>query len=452
MKFLFKKLLQNKSWKSNVIIETDENGVISVITEDVVGESFEDIAIPGFQNAHSHSFQYAMAGLAENHPTQNGQSDFWSWREAMYKLALSVNPEQFEAIATMLYSEMLRHGYTNVSEFHYLHHGKDGKPYENLAEMGMRLVSAAKKTGINITLIPIFYQKGGFKREAEENQKRFISKTIDEYARLFETTKEACEDYENANIALGIHSMRAVEPSIIKEVTDNFPKDIPFHIHISEQLKEVEDSINYLGKRPVEWMLENIELSERFHFVHATHLTKDEIQSLANTKTNVVLCPTTEGSLGDGIFPLREFQSLGGNWSIGTDSHVNLNPFEELRLLDYGQRLISHKRKTFFDENIGNSGVYAIKQSQIAGRKAMNSFNEVYFEVGQPFNACVISSKHPLIQMSSDINLLNTIIYSSDETMQKGVIVNGKRRLKDDDYENEVDANFRKAIKELGNR
>ncbi len=446
MEFKFKKLLQNDDWLENVKITTDDKGIIISIIENFETDS-NNLAIPGFQNAHSHSFQYAMAGIAENHTTDG---DFWSWRNAMYKLALAVNPDQFEAIAKMLYSEMLRHGYTNVAEFHYLHHDQNGKSYDNLAEMGSRLINAAKETGIGITLIPVFYQKGGFNKEPEANQKRFISATIDEYAKLFEASKKACDDYENANIAIGIHSMRGVEPQVIKEVVKEFPKDIPFHIHISEQLKEVKDCIEFLGKRPVEWMLENIELSDRFHFVHATHLNNAEIKGLAETKTNVVLCPTTEGNLGDGIFPLRDFQDLGGNWSIGTDSHVSLNPFEELRLLDYGQRLTTHKRNTFAE----NSGKYAIKQATISGRKAMNNFEPDYFKVGEKLNACVIANQHPLIQTTSDEHLLNTIIYSSDATMQKGTVVNGKWKVESGKFANQekIMDDFIKAINELKNR
>ncbi len=453
MKFQFKKFLQNDAWLENVAIETDEDGkIVSIEENSRLNEFSEDIAIPGFQNAHSHSFQYAMAGIAENH--RINQSDFWNWREAMYGLALAVNPDQFEAIATLVYAEMLRHGYTNVAEFQYLHHDENGKPFDNPAEMGLRLVSAAQKTGINITLIPIFYQKGGFGKSPEANQKRFISATIEDYAKLFEASENACKHYENANIAVGIHSLRGVETEAIKEVAANFPNNIPFHIHISEQLKEVADCVKFLGKRPVSWMLENIELSNRFHFVHATHLVESEINGLAEKKVNVVLCPTTEGNLGDGIFPLREFQNAGGNWSIGTDSHVSLNPFEELRLLDYGQRLISHKRNTFTDSQNGNSAFYAIRQTTSSGRKAMNNFCEKYFAIGEPFNACVISAEHPLINTASPENLLNTIIYSSDETMQKGAIVNGKRKMENGKLMiyDEIARDFVKVIEELKKR
>ncbi len=455
MKFHFKKLLQNEGWLENVSVEIDGTGLITSIVENSDSSNFvQGYAIPAFQNAHSHSFQYAMAGLAENHSISATQSDFWSWREAMYKLALSVNPDQFEAIATMLYSEMLRHGYTNVAEFHYLHHDKNGEPFSDLAEMGSRLISAAKSVGIGITLIPIFYQKGGFNKPAEENQRRFISETIEDYQKLYEATEKACKDYDRANIGIGIHSMRGVELQTIREVAENFPKNVPFHIHISEQLKEVKDCVEFLGKRPVQWMLDNIELSDRFHFVHATHLDDFEIEGLAKNKVNVVLCPTTEGNLGDGIFPLRKFQELGGNWSIGTDSHVSLNPFEELRLLDYGQRLTTHKRNTFTDSSNGNSGSYAIQQATITGRKAMNNFEESYFAVSQPLNACVISAKHPLIQMTSNENLLNTIIYSSDETMQLGTISKGKWKVVNGKFIDQeiVYRKFVKVLNELKNR
>ncbi len=455
MKFQFRKLLQNDGWLENVSVETDEKGLIISIEENCENAEFSSyIALPGFQNAHSHAFQYAMAGIAENHPTNDVQNDFWNWRDAMYRLALSVDPDQFEAIATMLYAELLRHGYTNVAEFHYVHHGTNGKPYDNLAEMGSQLINAAKTAGISITLVPIFYQNGGFDQPPEQNQKRFISKTFDDYAKLYESTEIACKYYKNANIGIGIHSMRGVAPETIMEVASNFPSDVPFHIHISEQLKEVDDCQNYLGKRPVEWMLDNINLSDRFHFVHATHINVAEIKGLADHQVNVVLCPSTEGNLGDGVFPLQQFQKHGGNWSIGTDSHVGLNPFEELRLLDYGQRLTSHRRSIFSNGTNGNSGTFAIKQTTKAGRKAMNDSQADYFTVGSPLNACLIGADHPLISTASPENILNTLIYSSDATTQCGTIANGVWKVENGchaEYESIV-SEFVDAIGELKNR
>jgi formimidoylglutamate deiminase len=248
--------------------------------------------------------------------------------------------------------------------------------------------------------------------------------------------------------------MRGVEPTLIAELAKNGPQNMTFHIHVSEQLKEIEDSLNYLGKRPVEWMLDNIDMNDRFHLVHATHLTESETRRLAKSKANVVLCPSTEGNLGDGIFPLRSFQEEGGSWSIGTDSHIGLNPLEELRILDYGQRLTSHKRNTFYSKQQGDSGLYAFEKATIAGRKAMNNFNAEYFKVGADFDAALISNNHPLIENCSIENLASTILFSSDAKMNYGTISKGNLVVKGGDHfkVEDVKEEFSAAIKELANR
>jgi len=454
--FFFNKLLQNDGWKSNVLISTDANGAIVSIQNDTTSKGatqIQGLAVPGFQNAHSHAFQYAMAGLAEVHAVSQTADDFWSWRDAMYKLALTVNPDQMESIAAMLYAEMLRHGYTNVAEFHYVHHDKNGQHYGNLAEMGSRMIAGASKAGIGITLVPIFYQKGGFGKEPNEGQKRFISPDIDSYLRLSLSSRDACKDYKHANLGLGIHSMRGVEPRDIAEIAKSGPQDLPFHIHISEQLKEIKDSIAYLNKRPVEWLLDNVDLNDRYHLVHATHLTDAETRGIGKSKANVVICPSTEGNLGDGIFPLHDFQSYGGNWSIGTDSHVGLNPMEELRLLDYGQRLISHKRNTFTSGATGNSGEFALQMATVAGRKAMNNFSADYFKVGDILNASILESNSPLLASCSEANLASTIIYTSDATQQQATIANGVLlpNGKGSNYA-QIQSDFVATLKELKNR
>ena len=225
-KYAFKAILQNNKWIKNPIITINEKGNIIEIKENGLKNDaifLNGYALPGFQNAHSLAFQYAMAGLAEKHKSTNQADDFWSWREAMYQLALTINPDQMEAIATMLYSEMLRHGYTNVAEFHYLHHDKNGKKYSNLAEMGSRLVSAAQNAGINITLVPIFYQKGGFGQAPNERQKRFISCDIQSYYKLLEASEKCCENYSGSNVAIGIHSLRGVDTNdIIEDLLNGF--------------------------------------------------------------------------------------------------------------------------------------------------------------------------------------------------------------------------------------
>lgn len=435
--YKFKALLQNKNWIENAVVSLDENGAIVSVsqTENPDAEYIDGYALPGFQNAHSHAFQYAMAGLAERHSIGREADDFWSWREAMYQLALNLNPDQVKTIAAMLYAELVRNGYTNVAEFHYLHHDQNGKPYDNLAAMGEALVEAAKEAKIKITLIPIFYQKGGFGIAPNEHQRRFISTTFDDYQKLYEASAQVCKSYKGANIAVGIHSLRGVDGADILRTAKESAQNVPFHIHISEQLKEVADALNFLGKRPVEWMLENVELNERFHLVHATHLTDDETERLAKSGANVVLCPSTEGNLGDGIFPLRKFQSSGGNWSIGTDSHIGLNFFEEMRILDYGQRLTTHKRDTFIGEEIEDSGLYALNKSIVAGRKAMNNFEPEFFAVGASFDACIVNADAPLLANVKTENLASSIVYSSEASQIYGTFIAGELIQENENYQ-----------------
>lgn len=441
--FKFNSILFENEWKKNIYITTDSDGkIVSIDKIKKNVDHFIDLAIPGFQNAHSHAFQYAMAGIAEFHPIDKQADNFWSWRNAMYNLALNINPDEMEAIATMLYSEMLRHGYTNVAEFHYLHHDKNGNKYDNIAEMGERLVSAAKNAGINITLVPIFYQKGGFNSPPSKEQRRFINTNVDDYINLLEKSKKISDDQLHANTGIGIHSLRAVDKQEIIETNNYNKSDLPFHIHVSEQLIEVDECINQWGSRPVEWLLDNLNLKEHHHLVHATHLSKNEIIHLAKTGSNVVICPITEGNLGDGIFPLIDYQENNGNWSIGSDSHVNLSPFEELRLLDYGQRLISHNRNTYTNKNSGNSSFNAFNQMWFNGKKAMGSKRESYFQVGKPLDFLDLNSKHHLINNTGDNHILNTIIYSLDSKIIKDTYVNGKKidRTKnfEDDFSNVI--------------
>jgi formimidoylglutamate deiminase len=448
--YRFKALLQNSGWLENATVSLNESGEIISISQTENSDSIyiDGYALPGFQNAHSHAFQYAMAGLAERHSGAQNADDFWSWREAMYGLALNINPEQMKTIATMLYAELLRHGWTNVAEFHYVHHDKNGAPYDNLAAMGEALIEAAKDAGIKITLIPIFYQKGGFGQPPNDRQRRFISPTFNDYLKLYEASDRVCKQYENANVAVGIHSMRGVDSADILRTARESPQNVPFHIHVSEQLKEIEDALAFLRKRPVEWLLDNIKLDERFHLVHATHLTDDETERLAKTQANVVLCPSTEGNLGDGIFALRNYQSFGGNWSLGTDSHVGLNPLEELRILDYGQRLITHKRNTFTNDKTEDGGLYAITKATASGRKAMNNYESEFFTVGASFDACIINADAPLLANTKTGNLAASIIYSTDASQIYGTFVAGKLVQNDEKYKG-IKENFIDCMKQF---
>ncbi len=427
MKYRFRGLLTNDGWIQNASVNVDEEGIIkSIIENDDSGEFVNGLALPGFQNAHSHAFQYAMAGIAEIHPAARAADDFWSWRNAMYDIALTISPSALYEVATVLYRQMLRHGYTSVAEFHYLHHDPNGNPYANISEMGEQLLAAAHEVGIKITLIPMFYQRGGFGKPAESGQRRFISENAEAYNRLLQATRDSVRNYPDARMGMGVHSLRAVDGDLIQEIFNNADPDLPLHIHISEQKKEVAECMAFYGRRPVEWLLENCNVNENVHLVHATHLSDDEVTGITQSGAHVVLCPSTEGNLGDGLFRFHDFKQAGGKWSIGTDSHIGLNPFEELRLLDYGQRLTTHSRNTFVLDGNPDSGRNAIDMALLSGRRAMGWKENEYFRIGNPLDAVVINAETPLLSGSVPGQWCSTIVYTSDASDVVGTLVNGR--------------------------
>lgn len=448
--FRFEALLQQQGWISPAFVGVSSSGLIEYLSDqkpadDIAVEVVQGYAIPGFPNAHSHAFQYAMAGLAEKH-APGVADDFWSWRQAMYKCALSMDPGHVEGVAAMLYAEMLRMGYTHVAEFHYLHHDTNGRPYANVAELGERLIAAAVTAGINLTLIPIFYEKGGFGLDAEPHQRRFLSRNVDEYFSLLDATRKLVASTSNVRLGFGVHSLRAVTASNIFKTFEQGPRDLPFHLHAAEQIKEVTDSVAYLSQRPVEWLLDHLPLNERFHIVHCTHLNDNEVTQLAQTRANVVLCPGTEGNLGDGIFRLTDFAAHYGNWSIGTDSHISLNPLEDLRWLDYSQRLQSHKRNTFAD------GATAMMNKVVpSGRLAMGISMSNFFEAGHPFDAVVMKANSPLFFSGKRENLLSAILYTADSSNIEGTIIRGRWVVRNHVHmrATEISNEFRRCINEL---
>ncbi len=427
----FKGLLQREDWLTPAYVGTDANGIIQYLssqppTEGTAVEAIEGFALPGFQNAHSHAFQYAMAGHAEIHPPGT-DDDFWSWREEMYATALSASPDQVEAIAAVLYAEMLRHGYTHVAEFHYLHHEKNGKPYTNLAEMGNRLVAAARQAGIRITLIPVFYQKGGFGQKPQDRQRRFISATLDDYLRLLDASTKTIREYDDASLGFSVHSLRAVDLELIPKTLSSAPGKLPFHIHVAEQKKEVADCLAFCKERPMQWVLNHLPVDSRFNLVHSTHLDDDELNRLAATGAQVVLCPSTEGNLGDGIFRMKEYVQKGGRWTIGTDSHIGLNPMEELRMIDYRQRLVTNRRNTFE----GDAAHYLINESVTSGRVSMGRGVQEHFAPGLPLDTVVYKSDSHLVEVSPASKLASVLVYTSDSSRILGTMVNGKWIVKD---------------------
>jgi formimidoylglutamate deiminase len=318
--------------------------------------------IPGIPNLHSHAFQRAMAGLAERqtHP----EDSFWTWRETMYRFAARFDPETLHAVAAQLYVEMLEAGYTTVCEFHYLHHAPDGRPYADAAAMSRALIAAARETGIRLTLLPVLYMTGGFDgRPLSERQRRF-GHDVDGYLRLFETLHREQDDA--LRVGCAFHSLRAVPTEAMRDVLAALPGEAPLHVHIAEQVGEVQDCLALRDARPVEWLLANAPIDARWTLVHATHLTDAETRGIARSGATVAICPTTEANLGDGLFPLRTYLDAGGAFGVGSDSQISVSPVEELRWLEYGQRLVTRHRNIAVDaqsNSVGETLLHAVLAS-----------------------------------------------------------------------------------------
>jgi formiminoglutamate deiminase len=329
-------------WANGVRI-TVRDGVIHAVDTGVAiatGDEQHAIGIPGAGNVHSHAFQRAIAGLTEH---RRGSDSFWSWRDVMYGFVAKMNPDQLEAIAAQAYMEMLECGITRVGEFHYLHHAADGKPYAQIAEHAQRLCAAADRIGIGLTLLPVLYAHGGVGGQAPQaSQHRFIN-SIDSFARLLEETRRSVAELDHGRTGIAAHSLRAVTPEELHELLLLDPGG-PIHIHIAEQLAEVEQWQKFSGSRPIDWLLDHAAVDERWCLVHATHLSAAELQRLADSKAVVGLCPITEANLGDGVFAAKEYLALDGRFGIGTDSNILIDFAEELRLLEYGQRLMHRER------------------------------------------------------------------------------------------------------------
>jgi formimidoylglutamate deiminase len=296
--------------------------------------------LPGIANLHSHAFQRAMAGMAER--LGDPADSFWTWRETMYRIAARFDPDTLHAVASQLYVEMLEAGYTRVCEFHYLHHAPDGSRYGTPTAMSDALVAAARDTGIRMTLLPVLYMAGGFDGRPLAARQRRFGHDVDDYLALL----DALRRHEGPAMRVGcaLHSLRAVPADAMRAVLAALPGDMPVHIHVAEQVGEVQDCLALRNARPVEWLLDNADVDRRWTLVHATHLDAREVQGVARSGATVAICPTTEANLGDGLFPLRDYMQAGGAFGIGSDSHVSVSPVEELRWLEYGQRLDTRRR------------------------------------------------------------------------------------------------------------
>jgi formimidoylglutamate deiminase len=383
--------------------------------------------LPGLVNAHSHAFQRAIAGLTER--SGGAEDDFWSWRDRMYGAANRITPDQLEAIAAFLYGELLQSGYTHVCEFHYLHRDPDGRPYADPAEMSLALLRAAQQVGIGLTLLPTLYMRSGFGAKGlRQDQRRFASTPEGVLRIAAEVLREArSEGIVTAGVAL--HSVRAVGEGALRELAGAAGPAMPIHIHISEQRRELEDCLAQHGRTPVEWLLSQVVVDARWNLVHGTQCSVAELECLRNQRASIVLCPSTEANLGDGIFDLSAWLGQSGNWSIGSDSHVTRSWQEELRLLEYSQRLRLRQRNVAARAAICDSSAAALFQGALEGGTAAAGLPLGGLAAGQRADFMVIDIDSPALLGVPADHLLDALVFSAPHSDLADVFVAGRPLL-----------------------
>ena len=369
-----KQALTTAGWEDNVRVEIDQTGRISSLQADspATGTHIGTL-LPAIANLHSHAFQRSMAGLTEKRGP-DPRDTFWTWRQLMFRFLDQLTPDHVESIASFVQMEMLEAGYANNTEFHYLHHQPGGAPYDNIAEMAERIAAAADITGIGLTLLPVHYQYGGCdKRALGDGQIRF-GNDPERFAKLYEESAKALKSLpSDTRMGVAPHSLRAVGREDLIATT-KLSKDGPIHMHLAEQIAEVDELSAFWGKRPVEWLLENADVDENWCLIHCTQMVEHETLRLAKTGAVAGLCPITESSLGDGIFDGVRYLDAGGNIGIGSDSNIRISLSEELRTLDYSQRLRDNSRAALAtpDQSTGRRLFDAVAKggAQAAGRDA----------------------------------------------------------------------------------
>jgi len=447
--FFAKQALTASGWAQDVIISVLD-GVIEHIetNQNSTGcELLHGPVLPGMVNLHSHAFQRAMAGLAE--VCLDPKDSFWSWRDLMYGLVAKLNPEQVGHIATYLYVEMLKAGYTQVAEFHYLHHQQSGHAYDNPAEMALRVRQAAIDSGIGQTLLPVLYSHSGFGgQEPNLGQARFVH-DLDAYLGLQQQLISNNADPLRHNQGLCFHSLRAVTQSQMTSALSSLPQDWPVHIHIAEQMKEVNDCIAWSGQRPVEWLANEVGFDARWCLIHATHVNEKEVQTIAKSQAVVGLCPSTEANLGDGIFPITDLMAQGGRMGIGSDSHVCVSVAEELRLLEYGQRLRDQQRNRVYSAEQPSVGDFIYQASAAGGNAACNI--NTGLQVGARADFITLDISHPLLATAKPEQLINRWTFGISHNPVQDVFVAGEQVVNAGCHKLEQGASsaLKKSLKEL---
>ena len=409
----------------------------------------EDYILPGMPNLHSHAFQRAMAGRAEL--ATGGGDDFWSWRETMYGYANRITPDQLQAVAAQLFMEMLKSGYTSVAEFHYLHHTGQGQPGIPSTDMADAVIDAAEETGIGLTLLPVLYMAADFDRpEPLPEQARFIN-NVDSFLSLFARLRGRQAD--NMKTGVAFHSLRAVPGRSLLEVLGILAEediDCPIHIHVAETRKEVEDCAGFYGLPPVRWLFENVDIDRRWCLVHATHLTDWEVNKLSASDCVAGLCPTTEANLGDGIFRFGDLFSGGGRFGIGSDSNISVSPVEELRWLEYGQRLITNRRNISATGAEPHVGKFLWVNAASGGARALGRNHYNPGAEDSP-DLIVLDEEHPLLYGKPAQEIIDSFVFSGNDNPVKNVKAGGQWVVRDGVHVNEqgISARYKKTIREL---
>lgn len=432
-------LLQSGGFMSPAFVELDSAGVIEHIY-DRRPEAWNPgswlrvrgFAIPGMPNVHSHSFQRAMVGRTEWRAPDREDS-FWTWRMRMYEVAETIEPDELEVISTQLYIEMLEAGITSVGEFHYLHHAVGGGMYADHAELSLRILSAAHRTGIALTHLPVLYQQGGFNRPPLVEQRRFLHADVDVFIDLLARLSAVIRPHPRMRLGVAPHSLRAVGPESLAKVIGDaraLDPDMPVHIHASEQIAEVEECLQHLGARPVEWLIDEHEVDARWCLIHATHLSELEIAKLAESGAVAGVCPTTEGNLGDGFFSASKYLSAGGRMGIGSDSQVNVDPAEDLRLLEYGQRLRAERRNRLAPVAGGSVARHLFEHAVEGGARALAQPVGM-LRPGRRFDVAVLDPQHPRLLGHGPETVLDAWIFGSASGAVKDVFVAGDHLVRE---------------------
>lgn len=418
-------------WEENVRVEVDSVGLV-LSAEAAAGEApkgshrLDGPVIPGMANLHSHAFQRAMAGLTER---RSGDADsFWTWRETMYRFVSLLEPEHMESIATQLFVEMLEAGYTSVAEFHYLHHDRDGRAYDDPAETSRRIVAASKRAGIRLTHLPVLYAQGGFGGTPLSPEQKRFGNSAEQFNLLIDRLHAGIAQDPTVRLGIALHSLRAVDMERLRLAVAHLnalDERAPIHLHVAEQIREVEECLAFSGRRPVQWLFESAGVDPRWCLVHATHLDHGEMDAIIASGAVAGLCPTTEANLGDGLFPAAEFLQRGGSFGVGSDSHVSVSPMEELRLLEYGQRLVHRRRAVLASGSQPSTGRNLYQSAARGGAQALG-ICAGELKPGACADFIVLDAESPALYGRHGDALLDAAVFCGNRSVIKSVWVAGR--------------------------